>query len=316
MIYTVLLFLLGAVILFGGAEGLVRGSINLARFLGIRPFIVGLTVVAFGTSAPEFLVSFISTLNGNSDIALGNVVGSNIANIGLILGIAAVLVPIDVDKDEIRIHYPVMLGAAIVFTIFALSDKIVAFHGLILIACIIIYTWYLISRTKRMLFGYPVGSAVATVPVQQSRRQILKASVLILCGSLLLLLGSEILVKSGVTIAEGLGVPEFVIGSSIIAIGTSLPELAATIVAVIKRNTGICLGNVIGSNIFNVFFVIGGVSVIVPIGVLASSRSFEFPVMLVFSIVLFIFMRTGLRVSRTEGIVLLTGYIIFIYNLY
>jgi cation:H+ antiporter len=316
MIFTVLLFLLGAATLYAGAEGLVRGSINLARLYGIRPFIIGLTVVAFGTSAPEFLVSFISAFKGNSDIALGNVVGSNIANIGLILGIAAVLRPIDVDKNDLLVHYPVMFGASVSFALFALADRIVFVHGLILLCGIAIYTYFLIRRTKRLFTGYSVVASAGRTPVPQKGRQVAGASVLIVLGSLLLLLGSDILVKSGIAIAEGFGIPEFVIGSTIIAVGTSLPELAATVIAVIKRNTGMCLGNVIGSNIYNVLFVIGGVSVILPISVLASSRLYEFPVMLIFSVVLFIFMRTGLRVNRGEGIILLTGYILFIYKLF
>ncbi len=316
MLIPVLYFSAGAVLLYIGAEGLVRGAVHLANLFRIKPFIIGLTVVAFGTSTPEFVVSLISALAGNSDIALGNVVGSNITNITLILGIAAVILPIDVDRSDILIHYPVMLGSSILLFLLSLGSSIGMLPGIILLSCIFIYTALLLMRTERQVeraVGEPVSRPVS-FPGKKST--VLVSAVFVAGGSFLLMYGSELIVDSGMVIARAVGVPDFVIGVTLVALGTSLPELATTVVAVIKKDTAMCLGNIIGSNIFNALFVIGGVAVITPIGVAASSASFEFPVMLGFSVFLFVIMRTGLRISRFEAALLLCGYILFILILF
>ncbi len=308
MILSVLTFFTGAVLLYAGAEGLVRGSINIAKAMGIRPVVIGLTVVAFGTSAPEFIVSLISALAGSSDIALGNVVGSNIANIGLILGIAAFLRPVDVDTHSLTLYYPVLFISSALLYLFAFSNSIGFYHGIFFITGILLFTWYLIKRTNKEP-GY-------TSPSKSNTPLKVVHVIFIAGGAGLLVGGSHLMVESGVAIARELGVSEFVIGITLVAVGTSLPELAATIVAVVKKNTGIILGNIIGSNIFNILFVIGGVSAIHPIFVDASSRVFEFPVMIAFSIILFIFMRTSFVVNRTEGIILLAAYVVFLVFLF
>lgn len=316
MILSVLTFFTGAILLYIGAEGLVRGSIHLAKSFSIRPVVIGLTVVAFGTSAPEFIVSLISALGGSSDIALGNVVGSNIANIGLILGIAALLRPVDVERHTLIIYYPVLLVSAGLLYLFALQDAIGFFHGIFLLIGIAVFTWYLIKRTEKL----PGSNRSLKTDIEYTQKNNNPVKLLniiyVVAGIGLLIGGSHLMVDSGVTIARAFGVSEFVIGVTLIAVGTSLPELAATIVAVVKKNTGIILGNIIGSNIFNVLFVIGGVSVVHPIFVDISSRVYEFPVMIAFSIILFIFMRSGFTVNRTEGIILLAGYIVFLAFLF
>lgn len=316
MILSVLTFFTGVILLYVGAEGLVRGAIHIAKSLAIRPVVIGLTMVAFGTSAPEFIVSLISALGGNSDIALGNVVGSNIANIGLILGIAAFIRPVDIDKQSLIIYYPVLLISSALLYLFALRDAIGFIQGVFLLFGIAAFTWYLINKTDKE----PVSDRVAKTGIQEAQKRNNKVKPLhvlyIVAGVLLLVGGSHLMVESGVAIARALGISEFVIGVTLVAVGTSLPELAATIVSVVKRNTGIILGNIIGSNIFNILFVIGGVSVIQPIFVEASSRVFEFPVMIAFSIILFIFMRSGFAVNRTEGIILLAGYFVFLAFLF
>lgn len=313
MILSVLIFFAGALLLYAGAEGLVRGAITTTKAFGIRPVVIGLTVVAFGTSAPEFIVSLVSAIAGSSDIALGNVVGSNIANIGLILGIAALLRPVDIDTHSITIYFPVLFISSILLYLFALGDSIGFLHGIFLLSGIFIFTWYLIRRGERTLMNATTGEDIQSG--KRSRMRFLDV-MYIVGGAGLLLAGSHLMVDSGVSIARRIGVSEFVIGVTLIALGTSLPELAATIVAVLKRNTGIIVGNIIGSNIFNVLFVIGGVSAIHPIFVNASARVYEFPVMIAFSILLFIFMRTGFVVNRTEGIILLAGYGVFIVFLF
>ncbi len=316
MILPALTFFAGAILLYIGAEGLVRGSIHIAKSLSIRPVVIGLTVVAFGTSAPEFIVSLISALGGSSDIALGNVVGSNIANIGLILGIAAFLRPVDIDKQSLIIYYPVLLISSGVLYLFALQDAIGFFHGIFLLIGIISFTWYLIQKTDKEQVGNRFSKTEKEYTQKNNNPVKLPHVLYVIAGAVLLVGGSHLMVKSGITIARALGISEFVIGITLVAIGTSLPELAATIVAVVKRNTGIILGNIIGSNIFNVLFVIGGVSVIHPIFVEISSRVFEFPVMIAFSVILFIFMKSGFVVNRTEGIILLAGYFVFLAFLF
>lgn len=310
MIFPVITFLLGVLLLYLGAEGLVRGSIYISKIFGIRPIIIGLTVVAFGTSAPEFIVSLISALSGSSDIALGNVVGSNIANIGLILGIAALLQPVDVSTRTLIFYYPVLILSSGLLYVFALGDVIGFFHGIFLFSGIVVFTLYLIKKNDTV--------PDADLPYRQSEEKRVKIlnMIFIIGGAGLMVGGSHLMVNSGVTIARAIGVSEFAIGITLVAIGTSLPELAATIVAVLKKSTGIILGNIIGSNIFNVLFVIGGVSVIHPISVEPSSRIYEFPVMIVFSFVLFIFMRTRYVVNRAEGLLLLAGYITFLVFLF
>lgn len=304
MILSVLTFAGGTVLLYAGAEGLVRGSINIAKALGIRPVVIGLTVVAFGTSAPEFIVSLLSAVKGSSDIALGNVVGSNIANIGLILGIAAMIRPVDIEINTLTIYYPVLLISSIFFYVFALDDSIGLYQGIFLLGGIVLFTAYLIKRTSKEPAYSP--DTAQKYPVKLMHVLFIAAGIGLLIG------GSHLMVESGIEIARALGVSELVIGVTLVAVGTSLPELAATVVAVIKKNTGIIIGNIVGSNIFNVLFVIGGVSVIHPIFVAASSRSYEFPVMIIFSLILFLFMRMRYQVNRTEGIILLAGYVLFI----
>jgi cation:H+ antiporter len=308
MTTSVVIFFMGAGLLYVGAEGLIRGSIYAAKALGIRPVVIGLTVVAFGTSAPEFIVSLVSVFSGSSDIALGNVVGSNIANIGLILGIAALLRPVGIDTHSLRFFYPVLFISSVILYTFALGDSIGFFKGIFLLIGLVGLIWYLIGKSD-------AGWRRTRVEKKRSRLDV-SCIIYIVGGAVLLLLGSHLMVDSGTMIARALGVSEFAIGVTLIAVGTSLPELAATIVSVLKRNTGIVLGNIIGSNIFNVLFVIGGVSVLHPIAVAAPARLYEFPVMIGFSVILYIFMRTGFTVNRTEGVILLAAYCIFIIFLF
>lgn len=305
MILTVFLFILGVAFLYLGAEGLVRGSIAIAKTMGVRPIVIGLTVVAFGTSAPEFIVSLISAIAGSSDIALGNIVGSNIANIGLILGIAALIYPVDIESQSITIYYPVLLISSVILYLLALNGIVSFVDGVFLLAGIIAFTVFLIKRNEK------IPGFESSPPVLEQKRKGLQV-LFIIGGIAFLIAGSHLMVDSGVTIARSFGVSEFVIGVTLIAVGTSLPELAATIVAVLKKNTGIILGNIIGSNIFNVLFVAGGVSLIHPLTVDVSSLRFEFPVMIIFSVVLLIMMRSGFIINRFEGIILLIGYLVFL----
>ncbi len=308
MILTVLVFFVGVGLLYVGAEGLVRGSIAIAQGLRIRPIVIGLTVVAFGTSAPEFIVSLISAFAGSSDIALGNVVGSNIANIGLILGIAALIYPVDIESQSITIYYPVLLLSSIILYLFALNEIIGFVDGLFLMGGIVVFTIFLIKRTEKVY--HDDSTTVTKEPVRGLQ------VLFVIAGIVFLVIGSHLMVESGVTIARSFGISEFIIGATLIAVGTSLPELAATIVAVMKKNTCIIIGNIIGSNIFNVLFVAGGVSLLHPLSVDTASLRFEFPVMIAFSVVLLIMMKTGFLINRIEGILLLLGYIVFLAFLF
>lgn len=308
MALPIFLFLLGSTILYLGAEGLVRGAIRIAGSLGVSPMAIGVTVVAFGTSMPEFVVSLISAISGSSDLALGNVVGSNIANIGLILAIGAIARPVDVDKLSLRLYYPVLIISALILYIISTGSVIGCAHGFFLVAGMVLFTVHLLRRT-------PPQMAELTSDGTQPPFKLMFV-VMTIVGVVFLLIGSHLMITSGISIARMVGVSEFVIGVSMVAVGTSLPELATTVVSFVKRNTDIILGNVLGSNIFNVLFVIGGVSLIHPIQVNATSRMYEFPAMIIFSLVLFLMMRTNYTISRTEGFVLLLGYIIFVRFLF
>jgi cation:H+ antiporter len=302
MILPVLLFIAGSAILYLGAEGLVRGAMYAAASLGIRPIVVGATVVAIGTSMPEFLVSLVSVLAGSSDIAFGNVVGSNIANIGLILGIGAVLRPVAVDGPSLRFYYPVVLASSAVLFGFALPGSIGFVQGFTLLCGIGVFIFFLV-RQPSVPYQQPAESAA---PFR------LRYILYMLAGVGLLIVGSKLMVDSGIAVARMLGVPELAIGVSMVAVGTSLPELATTVVAFFRKSSEILLGNILGSNIFNILFVVGGVAVVRPIAVPASTWTFELPVMMAFTLALYVVMRSGFTVSRREGIVLLIGYAVFI----
>ena len=313
LVQSLLLMGGGVVLLLAGAEGLVRGASALAIRVGIAPLVVGLTVVAIGTSSPELVVSVQAALAGQGGVAVGNVVGSNVANLGLIVGLAAVLSPMVVQRGLVRVDLPVMLASMVAMIVFLLDGVIVRWEGSLLLAAAVAYTWrkILISRREvrehRASLPPEVQDAIAESQVG------LKRHVLFVVGGIALLVyGSDLLLAGAVAVATQLGVREAVVGLTLVALGTSLPELATTAVAARRGEAEIALGNAIGSNIFNVFSVLGPASLAAPIAATGVGAD-ALAIMVGFALVTFLFLVTGGRTQRWEGAVLLLGYVGYIW---
>jgi len=309
MTSTLLILVLGLVLLYFGAEGLVRGSSSLALRLGLSPLVVGLTVVAFGTSTPELVVSLKAAYLGQGDISVGNVVGSNICNIGLILGFSALIIPIKVASQIVRIDTPIMIGATGLALLFLRDGSLSRTEGIILFVLLIAY----------VIFSVIIAKKDATDPLAAEFGEEIKVSksgvavdlLMVAGGLVLLVLGARFLVDAAIDIAKSAGLSEAVIGLTIVAIGTSLPEFATSLVAALKKEADIAVGNVIGSNIFNIFCILGISATVTP---LSSSgiTAIDLGVMAAFAVVLWIFSRTGFRITRFEGFVLLAAYVGFV----
>lgn len=307
-----LLYLAGGLIfLFIGAEGLIRGASALALRVGITPLVVGLTVVAFGTSTPELVVSLKAALIGNSSISLGNVVGSNIANIALILGIAALIRPLDVHANVIRREIPIMIVLSILLIILLIDGELSLIDGIIFVAGIITYTIVNISMARKE----------KNAEVENEFKEGLKTklgvpvSIVFVVGGLgLMILGANLFVTSAISIAKAIGVSDAIIGLTIVAVGTSLPELITSIVAAYKNESDIAIGNVVGSNIFNILGILGITALVIPLSSEGISY-IDFGVMLITALILLPLSKTGFRISRLEGLFLLTGYLVYIYYL-
>ena len=312
MLTHILIFLAGLAALYFGAEWLVHGSSRLARCLNIRPIIIGLTIVAFGGSAPEAAVSIVAAFQKNSDIALGNILGSVIANTALVLGISAIICPLKIQLSTIRKELPIMVGAAILFYLLALNLSIGFWEGLLLFAGIILFVTYSVYQGVREKNKNQLVEKEYEKFWRAKKEKRVQFISLVVVGLILIVAGANLLIKSGVFIAQKLGISELIIGMTLVALGTSLPELAISTVAAYRKEPDISAGNIIGSNIFNIFFVIGAVAMIHPLSVQKSTLSFEFPAMLLLSILLVWMMKTNLTLSRTEGVVLLGLYILFL----
>ncbi|MGC1479131.1 MAG: calcium/sodium antiporter [Chthoniobacterales bacterium] len=302
-----ILYLLASLVLFFlGAEGLVRGSASLALRLGLTPLVVGLTVVAFGTSAPELVVSLQATLTGRGDIAVGNVIGSNIFNIGLILGTTALICPIRVDLPVLKLDAPLMVFASIVVAgILATSGTIETPVGCALAAGLIGYTAFTVWMTRKGATPATLSEFDEGTPDQS--RSVFRDLVFILIGLLLLVGGSHLLVNSATFIARSFGISEAIIGLTIVAAGTSMPELATSLLAALRRQPDIAIGNIIGSNLFNLFGILGLSAAVRPVSA-PGINQLELWVMVAFAIALLPLMWTDRRLQRWEGVLLLAGF--------
>jgi len=298
---------LGVIIIYFGAEWLVLSSSAIAHRLNIRPAIAGLTLVAIGTSAPELVTSTLAALKGAGGMAIGNIIGSYVANIGLVLGIAALVSPVQVEKTLIRREVPVCVGGAFLLFLLSLDGSLSRIDGVILIAALILF---IIFATKTALAERPKNSEK---PVGGA---IWKYGLLALLGIALLAVGGRLLVGSALFVAKHYGVNEIFVGITMVAIGTSLPELATSVVASVKGNDDICVGNVVGSNIYNILLVMGVVAILQPISIAHSLLVCEFPFLLGAGFLLLPILRTGFRISRVEGALLLVGYAVFVYTSY
>ncbi|MDO9514895.1 MAG: calcium/sodium antiporter [Syntrophales bacterium] len=313
MFWNICLLILGLAALTLGAEGLVRGSASLAIRLGLTPLIIGLTVVAFGTSTPELVVSLGASLIGHADIAIGNVVGSNIFNIGIILGLTALLYPITVHLQVIKHDGPIMVAVSILALVLIANGAISRSAGIALFAALIAYTGLTIWLAKKGTSPEIEQQFQEGVP---SRSKSLYRDLLFIGGGLLLLVaGSRILVVSATDIARLIGISEAVIALTIIAAGTSMPELATSMVAALRRQPDIAVGNIVGSNIFNILGILGVASIANPLSATGITR-LDLWVMVAFSIVLLPLLYTGLKLQRWEGALLLIGYGAYLWVLW
>ncbi len=301
-----LLLLLGLGFLVAGAELLVRGAARLAAAFGISSLVIGLTVVAFGTSAPELAVSVQSAFAGQADLALGNVVGSNIFNVLFILGVSALVTPLVVSRQLVRLDVPVMIGVSLLLPVLALDGRIGRLEGALLFAGILGYTGFLIRQSRRE----SAAAAPAMTPAPASRA---RDAALVLGGLVLLVVGSRWLVSGAVQIAAALGVSELVVGLTVIAAGTSLPEVATSVMASIRGERDIAVGNVVGSNIFNILAVLGLSSIVAPHGVAVArtALAFDIPIMIAVAVACLPIFFSGYLIARWEGALFLAYYLAY-----
>ena len=308
--------ILGLVTLIVAGEYLVRGAVGIAKRFHISTLVIGMTVISFGTSAPELLVCLDAAMGGYPEIAIGNVVGSNIANIALVLGLTVLILPIVVDRNSKRIDLPMMLLATALFAVFALDGEIQRYEGAILFVILVAFTYWLIRNSRRKT---KKEMAAAAIDVNDDDDEVAKVKdkpllsiLFLLIGFTGLLFGADWLVHGAIDIATHFGMEERVIAVTVVAFGTSIPELITSGVAAIKGETDISIGNLIGSNVFNIMAVIGLTAIIRPIGVSSSIISSDMWWMIAIAVALIPLMILGRKIGRFKGTLLLGTYIAYI----
>ncbi len=302
---NVVFVILGIVLLYFGGNLLVDNSSLLARRWGVSSLVIGLTVVALGTSAPELAASITAALRGAPELALGNVIGSNVANIALILGVTALIYPLQTQKPFLRRELPVMIGSAALLPLLLLDGTLSRVDGGLLLVCLGGYLWVLLSRRESVGEQSDVSS-----------RPLWVSNLGALLGLGLLVGGAQLLVSGATSLARSFGVPELVIGLTLVAVGTSLPELATAGIAALRREPDIALGNVVGSNIFNVLFILGATALVRPIHIAYRAVALNLWLMVGLSLLLLPLLLTGLRLGRREGVLLLVLYVFYVGYLY
>jgi len=310
MLIPILVFVAGLLLLYFGAESLVSGSSRLALGFGVRPLVIGMTVVAFATSMPEMIVSLVAAFRGSADLAAGNIVGSNIANIGLILGCAALLRPLAVGRSTLRRELPFLFGVSLLFVLLCADGRLGFLDGLVQLMLLLLFLGYCLRDVLRQRNGGEEAPRRQELVARRGRDLLL-----VLCGIAGLAVGAEMMVRSAVTMARQFGVPELVIGASVVAVGTSLPELAASLVSAWKGEMDISIGNVIGSNIFNLLFVLGVCPMLAPLSIAPSLLQVQVPIMILFTAGLW-GLALGGRIGRRKGGLLLICYALFITSLF
>lgn len=315
------MIVVGLLLLFIGGEFLVRGSVQISKHLGISTILIGVIVVGFGTSTPELLVSIKASLTGESDIALGNIVGSNIANILLILGLASVITPIVCDDKAIKRDSFAVLISSILLIIFSYFQIINRIEGLIMFSCLIMYLIYSYKMEKKDKALAIISKFVKTAHEQEAKEFIdgmsFSVSLFVsISGIIMLFFGADFLVQGASSIARKLGISEAVIGLSLVAVGTSLPELATAISASIKKNSDVVIGNVLGSNLFNILGILGITSLIKPINVNTQIADFDIPFTLGISIFSLFMIFLFKKFDRMIGAILLISYVFYITFMY
>jgi len=302
----------GLLILVLSADWLIQSSVKLALLFRLAPLFIGLVVVAFGTSAPEAGVGIVAAIKGAKQIALGNIIGSNIANVGLILGLCALVFPLQIrDKYIFKRELPIMIFSVLLLYGLSLDLVIGRLDGLIFIICLLIFCVVSYRGAKKSFDDKEIKDFrfKKTFAKIKSRPVIFLLALISLVG---IVVGANLMVKGGVGLAKIFGISPWIIGITIFAVGTSLPELVASLTASLKKVPSISVGNIVGSNIFNILFVLGLVALIRPINIEPSVLRFEYPALLVFSLILFTVMKTKYRISRWEGLFMFLGYLVFI----
>jgi len=300
----------GFVILYYGAEWLVRGSSNISYILGVNPVIIGLTIVAFGTSLPELMVCLVAMFRESNDIAVGNIIGSNIANIGLVLATGAFLFPITIQRRTSRRDIPIMLLFLFVLVGMSLDGLLGMVDGFILFSALIAFTWFCV-RTASADEEEAKEVAKEAEDFLDKRKSLRFEMFMTAIGISGVLIGAYLLVESATSIARALHISEMVIGMTVVAVGTSLPELATTVVAAFRKHSDIAVGNVIGSNIFNVGSVMGLTALAYPISIAPETLRWEMMVMIAFSLAIIPSAVMG-KMGRASGGIILTFYFLFI----
>lgn len=313
---SVLAVIAGFALLVWGADRFVHGASATARNLGVSPLIIGLTIVGFGTSAPEILVSISAALEGNPALAVGNALGSNITNIALVLGVTALICPLVVKSETLRREYPAMFAVMLLALVLSMDGDLTRVDGFILLGGLGLMIYWMVNLGLRKNRVDPMEIEYANEIPQIST---LSAIIWLFLGLIVLLISSRILVWGSINIAKEVGVSDLVIGLTIVAIGTSLPELAASVMSALKKEPDIAIGNVIGSNMFNLLAVLGLPGAIAPLTLDEAVLSRDFPYMIGLSIALFTmaygFRKHG-RINRIEGGILLSSYIAYLVLLY
>jgi cation:H+ antiporter len=321
------IFAIGLGILYFGAETMLKGSVQLARSFGIRPLLIGLTLVAFGTSAPELSLDLTAAFKGTTDLAFGDLVGSNIANVGLIAGVAAVIRPIGIQMRLLKVEVPIAIAAALGLWGLSADGRLSRLDGGLLLIGLVAFVIVCYTSVRReskpvkedlkqaaeaplSLVPVPVNGE-PTVPLTAGRRW--RDGLLVIIGLTGLVVGAQLMVHAALDLARQFGVSEVVIGLTIVAVGTSLPELATCAVGAWRDEPDIVMGNVVGSNIFNLLCVMGLVALVQPLQVHPASLRFDLPVMGVFMLGLVPIMLRGLKITRGEGVILLAAYMAYLF---
>ncbi len=311
MINYLFFFLAGLILLVVSSDWLIQSSVKLSLLFKLTPLFIGLIVVALGTSAPEGGVGIMAAIRNQKSIALGNIVGSNIANIGLILGVCALCSPLKINKRVFKTELPIMIFAVALLYVLSLDLCLSRVDGAIFILCFIIFTLVSYKNARRSFDENDISDFKFRKVLRKidSRPVIFCITLISIAG---VICGADLMVKGGVGFAGGMGISPWIIAITVFSVGTSLPELVASVTASFKKVPSISVGNVIGSNIFNILLVLGVVSLIRPIPVRVSYLGFEYLVLICFSLALFLFMETKYKMGRLEGFIMLLGYILFI----
>ncbi|MCG8474077.1 MAG: calcium/sodium antiporter [Cytophagales bacterium] len=311
MLEDIFYSVIGLLVLIGSGEFLVRGSSRIALKLKMPPFIVGLTVIAFGTSAPELFTSIQAALTGSSDLAISNVIGSNICNLALVLGVTAILYPIRVGKNSLKLDWPVTMCSSLLIYVFTLEGVLNAWEGMVSFLLLLAYLAYTITKGRKKALVETEN--LELVDAERHPYPIYKSVVFVALGAIGLYFGSKWFVMGAQGMAKGFGVSDRVIGITVVALGTSLPELVTSVISALKKETDLALGNLLGSNIFNNLAILGITAMVKPVGASDKILTVDMVWMLAITLLVFPIMLSGRRISKPEGFALLAVYGLYTY---